>query len=78
MEEGAVLRTLMDEAEQGLNFLAYDLSVDQVTVPAGEDEQTLEAADNGVYYMLPGQYQVHFQLGEAEDTVTLRVSERRR
>ena len=68
----------MEEAEQGLNFLVYDLSVDQVTVPAGEDEENLEAADNGVYYMLPGQYQVRFQLGDEEDTVTLRVRERRR
>ena len=76
--EGEVLRTLTDEAEQGLNFLAYDLSVDQAMVPAGEDEESQEAADNGVHYLLPGEYQVRFQLGDAEDTVTLQVSQRRR
>ena len=76
--EGEVLRTLTDEAEQGLNFLAYDLSVDQAVVPAGEDEESQEAADNGVHYLLPGEYQIRFQLGDAEDTVTLQVSQRRR
>lgn len=76
--EGEVLRTLTDEAEQGLNFLAYNLSVDQAMVPAGEDEESQEAADNGVHYLLPGEYQIRFQLGDAEDTVTLQVSQRRR
>ena len=76
--EGEVLRTLTDEAEQGLNFLVYDLSVDQAMVRVGEDEESREAADNGMHYLLPGEYQVHCRLGDAQDTVTLRVTERRR
>lgn len=76
--EGEVLRTLTDEAEQGLNFLVYDLSVDQAMVRVGEDEESREAADNGMHYLLPGEYQVHCRLGDVQDTVTLRVTERRR
>ena len=75
-EEGAVLRTITDEAERGLNFLSYDLSVDESSADAltGEDDEPLEPGDNGVYYLVPGDYELTFQLGDAEESVTLSVT----
>ncbi|MCY4672779.1 MAG: glycosyl hydrolase [Bacteroidetes bacterium] len=78
-DEDAVLRTITDEAERGLNFLSYDLSVDEASAGAlmGEDEEPLEPGDNGVYYLTPGEYTLTFQLGGAEESVMLSVTKPR-
>ncbi len=76
-QAGAVVRTLTDEAEQGVNFFMYDLSMDTVKISA-TNQDTLEVAENGSYYLFPGEYQIRFLLGDAEDTVTLQVKDQRR
>ncbi|MDE2827280.1 MAG: glycosyl hydrolase [Bacteroidota bacterium] len=75
-EEGEVLRTITDEAEHGLNFLSYDLSVDEASADAlmGEDDEAVEPGENGVYYLVPGDYKLTFQLGDAEQSVMLSVT----
>ena len=74
--EDAVLRTLTAEAKHGLNFLSYDLSVDEASADAlmGEDDAPVEPGDNGVYYLVPGDYKLSFQLGDAEESEMLSVT----
>jgi len=72
-EDGMRLRTLVDEAERGLNFMMYDLSVDPdvaITMTT-EDGESVEAGENGVVYLVPGNYQMEFT---NEDVVVDRVS----
>ena len=74
--DGAVLRTLNDDAERGLNFFTYDLSTDEeaaALLPA-QDDSPLELGENGEYYLPPGEYQILFRLGSTEETVTLQIS----
>ncbi len=77
--EGLTLRLLTDNAERGINFLTYDLSIDEATVTAlnKESEEPLEAAENGTYYLIPGEYQILFKLGNAEESVTFRINDSR-
>ncbi len=80
-EAGTLLRTLTDEAEQGINFLVYNLSVDEDAAAAmtqTDEGESLEAGENGVYYLPPGDYRIHFRIGDAEDAVPLRVNAPRR
>ena len=78
--EGLILRTLTDEAERGLNFLAYDLSVDEAsaTTLSEQDEAPLKSGENGVHYLPPGEYYVQFRLGDVEEAVTLQIKEPQR
>ena len=74
-ENGDTLQTMTDAAEHGLNYVKYDLSVSSAYAEVSEDE--MEAADNGVYYLIPGTYSVRFTMGEAISETTLTVRERR-
>ncbi len=82
-DDGTVLKTFTDAAEHGLNYAAYDLSADAKAAEAlnkkrkkaDEKATPLEAADNGVFYLVPGTYTVEVTLGEATATGTLEVKE---
>ena len=67
-EEGTVVRTLTDEAEAGLNFVAYDLVSDDGLTDEHEPGEHTER-----YYLVPGTYTVAVDLnGEtAETTLTI-------
>lgn len=80
-EEEVLLRTVTDQADRGVNFLTYDLSVDADAIPVSadlEDQEGAEPAENGVYYLTPGEYQVYFRFGDAEESVRLKITEPRR
>jgi hypothetical protein len=89
--DGVRLQTLTHEADAGLNYLAYDLTVDPEQAEAfnaqveaesegaesSEDEPaTLEPADDGAIYLVPGTYPVTIQRGDAsvETTLTIEAS----
>ena len=75
-EDGAPLRNMTDEAERGLNYVTYDLSVDASrahVLNRQEGSPDMEAADNGAYYLTPGDYKLEFSLGDELLTTTLRV-----
>ena len=82
-KDGTVLREFTDAAERGLNYPAYDLSVDAERAEeyneerAGEEEAAalFEAADNDAYYLMPGTYTVEITLeGEmVEETLEVKA-----
>jgi photosystem II stability/assembly factor-like uncharacterized protein len=66
-ENSIVLNTLKDTSAKGLNYFAYDLSIDSTTKAQYQtklnddkdldaDVKKLEAADNKKYYLRPGKY----------------------
>jgi photosystem II stability/assembly factor-like uncharacterized protein len=67
-EAGRVVRTLTDAAEDGLNYVAYDLSVDEAL-----SEEHEPGEDTERYYLLPGTYTVEVNLNgqTAETTLTM-------
>ena len=76
-EDGLTLQTLTDEAERGLNYVAYDLAI-----PADraerlnrdrDDDARIDAADDGRYYLPAGTYTVTIEQGGATATTTLTV-----
>lgn len=81
-EDGTVLHAFTDEAERGLNYPTYDLTIDDDRASGfvesyneerGEDDPELEAADDGSLYLPPGTYTVTFERDESEVTEELRV-----
>jgi hypothetical protein len=85
-EDDLELQTLTHEAERGLNYATYDLTVtsdaaervneqieDEAT-DADEEPATMEEADNGMLYLLPGTYTLEVTLGETTETTTLEVT----
>ena len=79
-EDGLLMNTLEDAAGHGLNYLTYDLSVDTDQVSAWNEanEETLEAADNGTFYLPVGTYTLEFLQGDATATSTLEIAAPRR
>jgi len=67
---GNVLAERSHEADRGLNFVDYDLTVD-----AGADT---EPADDGRWYLETGTYVVRIAIGDAESEAELAVEEPRR
>jgi hypothetical protein len=63
-EGGLVLKEITDEAEKGLNFKNYDMSIDGTNIKPYQDElsktkkMTLTAADSKKVYLQPGKYTV--------------------
>lgn len=80
-KEGLVLKELSDEAEKGLNFVEYNLTVDSVVVEdyinqlmkTGEDKIKIEKADNDFYYIKPGTYNVEINLNGVTETQALTI-----
>ena len=67
--KGTVLRTFTDTLEGGLNYINYDLSIDDINAsPYKYDLRTdggkydLKQADDKKYYLVPGKYPVKFDV----------------
>lgn len=70
--DGAIIREFTDAGEAGLNYVQYDLSFDAgaaqtyadylnaLPVKGYREVVTLQAADNGKYYLRPGKFIVRF------------------
>lgn len=91
--DGLVLRELQDDSERGLNYLAYDLSIDSTKVrtyqerlnamqqtSGGETVGTVKPADNGKVYLRPGTYVVEVIVGgdRASQEFTIKAPQRRK
>ena len=84
-EDGLPLQTLTREAERGLNYAAYDLTVDASQADAynarqeegaeEEEDVTLEPADDGNVYLVPGTYVVTVQRGDASVEMTITIED---
>ncbi len=63
-EKGSLIKSIKDTAESGLNFMTYDLSIDQVNLKSlekslsGKTQVHLNAAENKVYYLPKGKYKI--------------------
>ena len=80
-DDGLELRVIEHEAERGLNYVAYDMSVDEAAADAynesrEESADEMEAASDGVHYLLPGSYSVQVRLCDAQASTPLEVSSR--
>ena len=65
------IRRLHDQAQRGLNFLPYDLSVNTDLWSA----DSLKAGENGIHYLPPGEYRIYIHLQGTEEMATFRISE---
>jgi photosystem II stability/assembly factor-like uncharacterized protein len=68
-EKGILLKTIIDTSEAGLNYLNYDISIDSSDVTGyekdlintkGKKSSTIQKADDGKFYLLPGKYKIEF------------------
>jgi photosystem II stability/assembly factor-like uncharacterized protein len=76
--QGTAVHTGTLEARVGLNSLLYDLSIDEANVAAlepllnnAEKGWKLEKSEAGKYFLLPGEYEVIFKMGEQETSTKL-------
>ena len=81
-ESGTEVQTITHDATEGLNYPAYDLSVDAGQVDAlndqmADDAEPWTAADNDITYLRPGTYTLEITHGDATETATLKVLEPR-
>jgi len=71
-EKGVVLKELKDQSERGLNYVTYNLSVDEAKAQAyeaelnstkkeGEKASKVEPSENKVIYLQPGKYVIEIQ-----------------
>ena len=83
-EDGTELATLSDDAERGLNYVLFELTVDEDRVeayrelcgePEEEDDPRVEASDDGRVYLLPGTYSVEVTAGGETPRGTFTVEE---
>ncbi len=80
-EDGLELRVIEDESERGLNYVTYDMSVEEAAADAfnqglEESADEMEAASDGVHYLIPGTYTVRVSQGDAQASASLEVSSR--
>ncbi len=75
-QDGATVQTLTENAERGLNYIAYSLTADAAHAEASEGEWQI--ADNGQYYLVAGEYTVDVVVGANSGTGTLAVRSQRR
>lgn len=63
-EKGSLIKSVKDSAESGLNYMTYDLSIDQVSLKSlerslsGKTQVHLNAAENKMYYLPKGKYKI--------------------
>ncbi|MBC5993425.1 WD40/YVTN/BNR-like repeat-containing protein [Pontibacter cellulosilyticus] len=89
-DKGQVLKEFKDESEKGLNYVSYNLSVDEANsrvyetaLNTGKKEGTesikVAPADNKVIYLQPGKYTVEVESNGVKKTqeFTLKAPERR-
>ncbi|MCS6967097.1 MAG: glycosyl hydrolase [Cytophagales bacterium] len=78
---GVVLKELSDESEAGLNVVKYDLTLEEHAVADLRKELedktgksvVLSAAENGKYYLPPGEYTVEIRASDSTVKQTLKV-----
>ncbi|MFN3848568.1 MAG: VPS10 domain-containing protein [Spirosomataceae bacterium] len=89
-DKGLVLKTISDDAESGLNFASYDLTIDESvktdyekylndTKKKDDKEIKLEKAEDGKTYIRGGKYKVVFEANgsKAEKDLEIKTQERR-
>lgn len=85
-DKGLSLQTWEADLHKGLNYPSYDLSVDMEQVEAfqnalnenlgeSDDPVELEKADNGLYYLQPGQYKIKLTLNNEATEWSLQIKE---
>ncbi len=75
-EDGSELNVLYDEADRGLNYVMYDVSMnDEAAAVRNEEDEGagIEAGDNGIYYLPVGAYQIEIVLNAESATTGLEV-----
>ena len=83
-ESGLLLTTIKEEASKGLNYMDYDLSIDETAVKKYErwlnaevkdkaDHQMLKAADSKKYYLQKGTYELELSHGGKVEKKTLTI-----
>ena len=84
-EDGFQLQTMTHEADRGLNYAPYDLTVDPAQADAfnaqqdasdEEDLPMLEAAENGDMYLVPGAYVITVRRDGASVNMPLTIETR--
>ena len=80
--EDLVLKEWTAAAERGLNFTSYDLSATPAAADAFNEgqkdaENKMKAADNGIFYLLPGTYTIEIARDGTTVSGTLKVTEPR-
>ncbi len=84
---GDVLKQLNSKTDKGLNFIQYDLAIDQNNkdiyekqlnsqLKEGEEAIKLKEADNGRIYLKPGKYNVDLSKDGQTETTTLEITSR--
>ncbi len=74
--DGTVLAERMIEADRGLNYATYNLTVDAARFGRLRDKGKMEEAKNGAVYLEPATYTLEISLGSVTETTTLEVKER--
>src|SRR6185312_10041025 len=78
-DSSIVLQTIKDTAKAGLNFVAYDLSIDSTVLAqykhklsmnkdVEDDDKKVDRADNKKYYLKPGKYIVEVETAKGVKT----------
>lgn len=84
-EDDLILKSLTVSADRGLNYIAYDLTVDPAAAEDfneaqeekdEDDRQLMEEKDNGVNYLIPGSYSVEISQGNETVTGQLMIKDR--
>jgi photosystem II stability/assembly factor-like uncharacterized protein len=88
---GAVVKELQDQSEQGLNYVTYNLSVDEGNIKAyeealnsarkeGEEAVKAEPAEDKMIYLQPGNYTVEVEAADGTTNtqeLTIKAPQRR-
>ena len=74
-KDNNILNNLTDEAEKGLNYLRYDLAVNDEGAKNlyTEGDEQINPGDNGQFYLPSGEYFIEFQIGEETFSVPFRI-----
>ncbi|WP_242927456.1 VPS10 domain-containing protein [Pontibacter vulgaris] len=78
-DKGQLLKELKDESEKGLNYVSYNLSVDEANAKAyetvlnaakkeGDEPLKVTPADNKVIYLQPGKYTIEVETNGTKKT----------
>ncbi len=89
-EKGKVVKELKDQSERGLNYVSYNLSVEEANAKAyeaelnsskkeGDDAVTVEPAEDKLIYLQPGKYTVEIQTAGTtqEQDLTIKAPQQR-
>ena len=89
-DKGQLLKEMKDESEKGLNYVTYNLSVDEANAKAyeaalntgkkeGDENLKVTPADNKVIYLQPGKYSVEVETNGVKKTqdFTIKAPEKR-